>query len=118
MRLDIRNMGLLVNEKNERLLKAASDIINEELLEMLYNQDYEVYIKKDDASIIFIAFLVKSSTSAAPVFLKVDSSLNGEFSDFFSVSICASVKNLCRFDFTNTDMNLTLWVVKEEVIVE
>lgn len=77
-------MGLLVNEKNERLLKSASDIINEELLEMLYNQDYEVYIKKDDTSIIFIAFLVKSSTSAAPVFLKVDSSLNGEFSDFFS----------------------------------
>ena len=76
-------MALLCNIHNEKLINSATDFINNDLLEMLYNQDYEIYMKKEEEKIIFLAFLVKSSTSDAPFFFEVECTLSGEFSDFY-----------------------------------
>ena len=106
MRLDIRNMGLLVNIKNEKLIKGASEYINDELLNMLYNQDYEIYFKKDNDKIYFLAFLRKSDTSDAPFFFEVEANLSGEFSDFYRFNEVAMtfIKYLYEYEEEVTEM--------------
>lgn len=70
-------MGLLTNQENRKRIASYSSEVSFPLLDALRNDEYTIYLKKEDSSIIFVAFnKLLNSNSQNILFLHTN--LNGE----------------------------------------